>query len=1002
MADPFDTAALRRSVLDSWASSPARFREDANAEEALATGGYADRLLVELAANAVDAAREAGLPGRVRFTLTTTGLVAELRAANVGAPLTAAGVSGLASLRASAKRGRGATVGHFGVGFTAVLAVSDAPEVWSSSGGVRFSRHDTARAIAALGIDGLDQEASARDGQVPVLRLPWPIEIPAGRADPVPDGFETQVRLPVRAGLAPGLAALLRDVGDELLWALPGLTILEIELPGAPLRVVERVEGEDGATVILDGAGSTRYRAVTGRGIIPAGMLADRPIEERDRDQWQLTWVLPEGDLARPSIVGFELAAPADPAFLGAPTPTDEPLSLPARLVGTFPVDDTRRRLAPGALTEYLLGQAAAEYVELFAATPAELQLALVPSAGFPLGPVDAELRNQIIRRLSVAPVALTVRGESIPPSRACVIVGVSEAAARLLGRAVPGLLPPPESVAQTEALRVLGVVTMPVADAVTALAGIDGSPAFWHDVYQALSDQSSEDLANLPVPLSGGGRRIGPTGCLLPGPDSADDDILARASALAPDLRLVHPDAAHPLLSRLGALPADAPALLADPALGQLFHDFRQDLEDSDPDPDDLRELARLALDLAGSPGAGQLDDVVLTDAEGEAWPAGELLAPGAPLASVLAPDADLPMVGAEWLDHPMEVLARLGVRTGLKIVPVENSDADLPDLPDWWADVVGDGLPPEAFDAIADLDLVDDEKWPEFLALLEADPAALRALTSGPQPSYTRWWLSQFALLAGHRPGHWRTPGAVDLSGLYDELPVAVDPVVATAIGVLTSGADALEADPTELVRRLADPLRTVLPGAVPGLTRLVVDALQRDPDIALPAAVRTLSGVVAEADEAVVLDLPWFAQIVDAATLVAGGDDPARVGHAFDLDLASEVVTVTVLGPASEPDPAQLAAAGRAALDLGVELAAVFPAGTLRTVQDLSVRVKQEASQRVSWWSMPGGLVTDGSPEGIGRAVAWAAHHWADRHRAVASARGELVGFAENGLA
>ena len=38
-ADPFGTAALRAVVLDAWAASPARFREDANAEEALAIGG---------------------------------------------------------------------------------------------------------------------------------------------------------------------------------------------------------------------------------------------------------------------------------------------------------------------------------------------------------------------------------------------------------------------------------------------------------------------------------------------------------------------------------------------------------------------------------------------------------------------------------------------------------------------------------------------------------------------------------------------------------------------------------------------------------------------------------------------------------------------------------------------------------------------------------------------------------------------------------------------------
>ena len=61
LADPFGSAALRRRVLDAWAASPARFREDANAEEELALGGYRDRLVVELAQNAADAAVRAGL-----------------------------------------------------------------------------------------------------------------------------------------------------------------------------------------------------------------------------------------------------------------------------------------------------------------------------------------------------------------------------------------------------------------------------------------------------------------------------------------------------------------------------------------------------------------------------------------------------------------------------------------------------------------------------------------------------------------------------------------------------------------------------------------------------------------------------------------------------------------------------------------------------------------------------------------------------------------------------
>ena len=56
MTDPFQTAALRDGVLAAWRDSPTRFREDANAEEDLYLGGYRDRLFVELAQNAADAA----------------------------------------------------------------------------------------------------------------------------------------------------------------------------------------------------------------------------------------------------------------------------------------------------------------------------------------------------------------------------------------------------------------------------------------------------------------------------------------------------------------------------------------------------------------------------------------------------------------------------------------------------------------------------------------------------------------------------------------------------------------------------------------------------------------------------------------------------------------------------------------------------------------------------------------------------------------------------------
>src|SRR3954468_21638040 len=113
VADPFDTAGLRRRVLTAWTDSPARFREDANAEEDLVRGGYRDRLLVELAQNAGDTAARAGVPGRLRLELAGDGAGGEvLRAANTGAPIDAAGVQGLATLRASAKRDAPETVGR--------------------------------------------------------------------------------------------------------------------------------------------------------------------------------------------------------------------------------------------------------------------------------------------------------------------------------------------------------------------------------------------------------------------------------------------------------------------------------------------------------------------------------------------------------------------------------------------------------------------------------------------------------------------------------------------------------------------------------------------------------------------------------------------------------------------------------------------------------------------------------------------------------------------------
>ena len=148
-----------------------RFREDANLEEDLVLGGYRDRVVVELAQNAADAALRAGVPGRLHLALAG----GTLTASNTGAPLDAGGVTGLSTLRASAKLDEAATgsgpgsapVGRFGVGFAAVLAVSDEPSVLSRNGGVCFSASDAWRLVKHTAEDspGLGAELQRRDGR---------------------------------------------------------------------------------------------------------------------------------------------------------------------------------------------------------------------------------------------------------------------------------------------------------------------------------------------------------------------------------------------------------------------------------------------------------------------------------------------------------------------------------------------------------------------------------------------------------------------------------------------------------------------------------------------------------------------------------------------------------------------------------------------------------------------------------------------------------------------
>ncbi|HET9139605.1 sacsin N-terminal ATP-binding-like domain-containing protein [Actinophytocola sp.] len=956
--DPFGTAELRASVLAGWRSSPTRFREDANAEEDLRLGAYRDRLLVELAQNAADAALATGRPGTLRLSLVDD----ELRAANTGAPLDTPGVAALASLRASAKRGG---VGRFGVGFAAVLAVTDAPRVVSTSGGVAFSAARTAGEIAPS--PELSGRAAQRGGQVPVLRLAWPVD--PDEPGP-PAGFDTEVRLPLRAGIS-GSALLDTFAGqaEDLLLSLPGLDRIEIG------DAVWSRTGSDALTELHGPAGVSRWHLRRRSGELPGDLLARVGAEAQDRPQWTICWAVPVGPDGAPR--------PLESDVLHAPTPTDERLSLPARLIATLPIEPSRRRLLPGPAADAVLVEAAREYPELVAGFEPPLRTALVPRAEFPLSEVDDRLRELVLAGLRTArwlPAAGrddTADGEPAPdlaPARATVLDLPGEALADLLAGVLPdvahGALGGPEHAA---ALTALGVSRLRVAGVVEAVTGIDRPPAWWHRLYAALAPLAEVDstvrdeLTALPVPLLDGRTLPGPAGVLLV-------DYQLDLEVDLGGLRIVHPQAAHPLLERLGARRGEPEDLLDSDPVQDAVERSLDDAE-SGVDVSGLVDVVlRLVSEVGIRPGEHLwLGALALPDQAGDWRRADELALPSSAFLELLVPDSPLGVladrVAKAW---PPAVLTAVGVLGSFAVLDDDEAtgpDHDLDGEREWW-----DGLPepPDRVLAVRDLDLVADEAWPAALRLLAAEPDTLAALRL--PGGYTSWWIARNAVLGGAPPRDWRLPEADGLTGLYDPVPdLGLGADLLTAVGVL----DRLEAAaPADLLARLADPARAVAPGVV---LRAHAELAGADPaEVDPPDRVRTLSGRVAAAEDCVVLDAPWLLGVLPPDRVVSAGEDFAlapALAEVLDLPVASAEVPPTV---DTEGDWVAWS-------DLGAVVAMCdlldipVPSGGPIVHDTLTV-----AGTRVPWWiDAQNVLHAEDSAEALARALAWTTDTWPDRH-------------------
>ncbi|AIR99033.1 sacsin N-terminal ATP-binding-like domain-containing protein [Streptomyces glaucescens] len=1014
-ADPFGTGRLRRGVLDAWATSPARFREDANAEEDLVLGGYRDRLVVELAQNAADAAARANVPGRLRLTLRDGVLVA----ANTGAALDAAGVESLSTLRASAKRDtRDGAVGRFGVGFAAVLAVTDEPAVVGRHGGVRWSlaeARDLAAEVARHS-PGLGDEIRRRDGHVPLLRLPFAAE---GRP---PEPYDTAVILPLRDAAAADLAErLLHAVDDALLLTLPGLEEVVVEIgDDAPRTLWRRAEGA--LTVVEDSRdGTTTWRTSSAHGSLEPALLAGRPVEERLRPYWSVTWAVP---------VEQGSGAPARPRtapVVHAPTPSDEPLGVPALLIASFPLDTTRRHAAPGPLTDFLVERAADAYAALLAdwRPVTDGIIGLVPG---PLGKgeLDGALRQAILQRLprtSFLPPALPpAEGdgevpESLRPRDAEVVEGAGADTVRVLAEVLPTLLP--AGLERRVELRTLGVARVPLTDAVDRLAGLEKEPGWWWRLYDSLAGVDPDRLSGLPVPLADGRTTIGPRRVLLPLADATvtDPEVLARLG-----LKVAHPDAAHPLLEKLGALPATPRAVLTTP---QVRAAVAASLDEDgggagwEEDALDAEELADLVLTLVREAGLEPGDEpwlgaLALPDEEGEPTPAGELVFPGSAFARVMR-EGELPLLDPELAERFGEgPLAACGVLADFALVRAtdvvldpdelepregdfaEPDDPGLLDAVDVWCEDVLDRfpdtpVPPVATELVAvrDLDLVDDDKWPQALALL-ARPPLRDALT---QPvrillpdgthevvrPYTAWWLRGHPVLDGRRPaGLLAAGGDPLLRGLYEEADATGfdDEQVLRALGVRTSVAALLDepGGAAELLDRLADPRRQVTAAQLHGLYGALAEL---DPDlVTLPDEVRAVVDgrvEVVDAADAVVVDSPDLLPFTGGVPLLpVRPSRAAELAELFQVRRLSESVTGEVTSEGAEHDVPDA-------------VRVLLGPGTPRSYVEHEELVVDGVE--IDWRVTADGVLHAATLEGVAAGLAWAAGQWPRRFEVAA---------------
>lgn len=339
--DESRVAAVVREVssqcLKAYREQPSRVVEDFAREAADAYGAYRERQLFELVQNGADAMTDARIRGRIEIVLTES----TLYCANEGAAIDEAGAEALMHSHMSRKRSD--QIGHFGLGFKSVLAVSTSPRFFSRSGSFEF---DAAWSEQQIG------NVLTTSSRTPVLRMARPVDpMEAAAADSELASLMEWATTVVVLPLSPESPAQLEGaIGDFpapfLLFARSVQEIWLSSRSSGRARFLRAAAEPDGSTTLVDGESRSCWRVFERTVTVSDEALSELPpsaIKDDSRRKVPLAWAVPlDGVRSTGRFWSF--------------FPTNDESTLSGILNGAWKTNNDRHALLAGPLNRELMG----------------------------------------------------------------------------------------------------------------------------------------------------------------------------------------------------------------------------------------------------------------------------------------------------------------------------------------------------------------------------------------------------------------------------------------------------------------------------------------------------------------------------------------------------------------------------------------------------------------------------------------------------------------------